>query len=154
MLDLRRYEERDAASVWRLHDEGLRQTGVHAGDGPWDDDLRAVETTYLADGGEFLVGVIAGEVVAMGALRRVSSTVADVKRMRVDAHFQRRGFGRTVLRGLETRAAELGYRTLRLDTTLKQVPAQLLYRAEGFVEVERTLDHVGETMIVFEKRLG
>lgn len=153
MLDLRRYDERDAASVWRLHDEGLCETGVHAGDGPWDDDLRTVEATYLMDGGEFLVGVLAGEVVAMGALRRVSSTLAEVKRMRVDVRFRGCGLGRAVLRGLETRAAELGCRTLRLDTTVKQVPAQLLYRAEGFVEVERTLDRVGETVIVFEKRL-
>jgi len=105
VLELRRYRDDDAASVWRLHDEGLRQMGVHAGDGPWDDDVRSVAATYLADRGEFLVGVVAGEVVAMGALRRVSNTVAEVKRMRVDAGFQRRGFGRAVLRGLEARAA-------------------------------------------------
>jgi hypothetical protein len=104
MLDLRRYEERDGPSVWRLHDEGLRQTGVHAGDGPGDDDLRSVAATYLTDDGEFLVGLIAGAVVAMGALRRVSSTVAEVKRMRSTPAFGVADSGRAVLQGLEARA--------------------------------------------------
>lgn len=154
MLELRRYEDADAAAVLRLHDEGLRQMGVHAGDGPWDDDLRTVAETYLAGGGEFLVGLNAGEVVAIGALRRTSATVAEIRRMRVDARYQRRGFGRTLLHGLEARACELGYRTLQVDTTVKQLPAQRLYRAEGFAEVERALDRAGETMIMFEKRLA
>jgi ribosomal protein S18 acetylase RimI-like enzyme len=155
VLELRRYEDGDASSVWRLHDDGLRQMGVHAGDGPWDDDLRSVAATYLADGGEFLVGVVAGEVVAMGALRRVSATVAEVKRMRVDARFQRRGLGRAVLRRLEARARELGYRRLRLDTTVRQVPAQRLYRGDGYIEVERARDRAGEAVIIFfEKRLA
>lgn len=153
MLELRRYQEGDAAAVWRLHVDGLHQMGVDAGDGPWDDDLRSVAETYLAGGGEFLVGAIAGEVVATGALRRISAVVAEVKRMRVDARFQRRGYGRAVLHALEDRARELGYRTLRLDTTVKQLPSRLLYRSEGFSEVERTLDHPGETTIVFEKPL-
>lgn len=109
MLELRRYQEGDAAAVWRLHIDGLHQMGVDAGDGPWDDDLRSVAETYLAGGGEFLVGALAGEVVATGALR--------------------------------------------LDTTVKQLPSRLLYRSEGFAEVERTLDHPGETTIVFEKPL-
>jgi hypothetical protein len=88
VLELRRFEERDAAIVWRLHEDGLRQMDAHAGDGPWDDDLRSVRATYLDNGGEFLVGVLQGEVAAMGALGRVSATVAEVKRMRVDV----RGF--------------------------------------------------------------
>jgi GNAT superfamily N-acetyltransferase/plasmid stability protein len=133
MLELRRYEERDAAAVWRLHDEGLRQMGVHAGDGRWDDDLRSIVATYLDGGGEFLAGVIAGEIVAMGALRRVSSTVAELRRMRVDARVQRRGYGRALLLRLEARARELGYRTLRLDTTVKQHLAERLYRVAGRV---------------------
>lgn len=63
MLELQRYEEGDALRVWRLHDEGLRQMCVHAGSGPWDDDLRSIGATYLDSDGEFLVGAIAGETV-------------------------------------------------------------------------------------------
>ena len=152
VLELRRYEERDAATVWRLHEDGLRQMNAHAGHGSWDDDLRSVRASYLEDDGEFLVGIIESEVVAMGALRRVSATVAEVKRMRVDIRFQRQGFGRTILRRLEERARELGYRTLRLDTTVGQVPAQHLYRSSGYREVGRA--HLGgQELILFERQL-
>jgi GNAT superfamily N-acetyltransferase len=111
MLELRRYEESDASRVWCLHDEGLRQMDARWGDGPWDDDLRSVDATYLGNRGEFLVGTVNGEVVAMGALRRVSATAAEIKRMRVDVRFQRQGFGRVLLKALEDRANELGLRT-------------------------------------------
>ena len=83
-MELRRYEERDRAAVWRLHVEGLRETGTDAGDGPWDDDLRAIGAAYLMAGGEFLVGVLDGDVVAIGGLQRLSPHVAEVKRLRVD----------------------------------------------------------------------
>jgi ribosomal protein S18 acetylase RimI-like enzyme len=152
VLELRRYEERDRARVWRLHEDGLRQMNAYAGHGPWDDDLRSIVATYLNGGGEFLVGVVEGEVVAIGGLRRVSESVAEVKRMRVDLRFQGRGFGRTVLRGLEERARELGYSTLRLDTTASQVPAQNLYRSAGYREVGRTRVAGLET-ILFERQL-
>lgn len=46
-------------------------------------DMRSVRASYLDNEGEFLVGVVRGEVVAMGGVRRVSATVAEVKRMRV-----------------------------------------------------------------------
>lgn len=152
VLELRRYDEEDAATVWRLHEDGLRQMNAHAGHGPWDDDLRSVRASYLENRGEFLVGVIGGEVVAMGGLRHVSARVAEVKRMRVDVRFQRQGFGRTILRRLEERARELGYRSLRLDTTVSQVPAQHLYRSSGYAEVGRTRLG-GQELILFERQL-
>ena len=123
-----------------------------AGAGPWDDDLRSVPASYFEQGGEFLVGVIDGEVVAMGALRRISPSVAEVKRMRVDVRFQRHGFGRTILSRLEQRARELGYRTLRLDTTVSQIPAQQLYRSSGYAAVGRARLG-GQTVILFEREL-
>jgi hypothetical protein len=69
----------------------MRQANAHARDGRWDDDLRSIRATYLERGGEFLVGLLDGEAVAMGALRRVSDTVAEIRRMRVDTRVQPAG---------------------------------------------------------------
>jgi hypothetical protein len=117
VLELRRYEDSDAATVWR-HEEGMRQADAHAGDGSWDDDLRSIRATYLDAGGEFLVGVLDGDVVAMGGLRRVSETVAEVKRMRVDARVQRRyeasGYGE-LGRALDRTGFEVVLYEKRLD---------------------------------------
>jgi ribosomal protein S18 acetylase RimI-like enzyme len=152
MLELRRFEDADAAEVWELHNLALNDVGAHAGNGPWDEDLGSIRASYLDDGGEFLVGLVDGRVVAMGALRRLSDSVAEIKRMRVHPRFQRRGFGRLVLARLERQAVELGYRTLRLDTTVGQTGAQELYRSVGYREVGRD-QLAGFDVIFFEKRL-
>jgi ribosomal protein S18 acetylase RimI-like enzyme len=154
VLELRRYDDSDALRVWRLHEEGLRQMDARWGEGPWDDDLRSVGATYLANRGEFLVGVLNCEVVAMGALRRVSEHVGEIKRMRVDVRFQGQGFGQVLLEALEERARELGYGTLRLDTTTTMIPAQRLYESSGYREAARDLYPSGREAIIFEKRLA
>ena len=134
---VRRYREEDRQAVWELHNLALEQTEAHLGNGPWDDDLGAIAATYLEGGGEFLVGVEDARIVAMGALRPRDARRAEIRRMRVHPAVQRRGFGRRLLHQLEQRAAELGYRTLVLDTTMQQQAAQALYRSEGYEETGR-----------------
>ncbi len=126
LMRIRRYRDSDHNEVWALHNLALEGTGAHAGNGPWDDDLHHIREIYLDDNGEFLVGVQGRRIVAMGALKYTSAKRAEVKRMRVHPDFQRHGFGRAILRRLESRAADLGYTALHLDTTVQQVPAQQL----------------------------
>jgi GNAT superfamily N-acetyltransferase len=136
-LHIRRYEPGDKRAVRRLHDDALNEVGAHMGSGPWDEDLDEIEDVYLGSGGEFLVGILEGEVVAMGALRRLPSDAAEVKRMRVRPNLQGRGYGQAMLDALHRRAAELGYSTLRLDTTVQQLAARHLYLENGYREVRR-----------------
>ena len=117
MLEVRRYKPEDKAAVWELHNEALVGTGGHPGSGVWDDDMHHIEEVYLDDGGEYIVGEIDGEIIAMGALKQVSDDTAEVKRMRVLPEHQRKGYGRIILEKLEERARELGYKILKLDTT-------------------------------------
>jgi GNAT superfamily N-acetyltransferase len=136
-LHVRRYEPGDKRAVRRLHDEALNEVGAHLGSGPWDDDLDDIETVYLDEGGEFLIGVLNDEVVAMGALMRISPDRAELKRMRVRPGLQGRGYGQAVLDALHHRASELGYSTLRLDTTVRQRVAQRFYLKNGYSEAGR-----------------
>jgi ribosomal protein S18 acetylase RimI-like enzyme len=152
-LDLRRYQDGDHDAVWELHNLALHAVGAHAGNGAWDDDLHHIQEVYLDAGGEFLVGALAGRIVAIGALRRQDGITAELKRMRVNPGVQRCGFGRTVLRRLEERARELGYRRLVLDTTERQVAAIALYRSEGFIETGRG-QVLGFPCVFFTKELA
>jgi GNAT superfamily N-acetyltransferase len=150
---VRRFEAGDARAVRELHDLALTAAGANLGRGPRDEDLDAVAATYLDDGGEFLVGLCDGRLVAIGALRHVTDAAGELKRMRVQPAFQRRGFARLILSRLEDRARELGYRKLRLDTTIIQTAAQRLYQSAGYREVGRgQLD--GSEVVYFEKTLA
>jgi GNAT superfamily N-acetyltransferase len=136
-LHIRRYEPGDKRAVRRLHDDALNEVGAHLGSGSWDDDLDAIENVYLDSGGEFLVGIVDGEIVAMGALFKIAPEKAELRRMRVRPGLQGRGYGQTLLDDLHRRATELGYSTLRLDTTVQQRAAQSLYLKNGYIEVGR-----------------
>jgi GNAT superfamily N-acetyltransferase len=105
-------------AVVRLHHEALDLTGAHAGHGGhWDDDLDAIDAVYLQSGGEFLVGVLGDEIVAMGALRPLSDTDVELKRMRVLPRLQGHGIGRQLLALLEAAAHERSFARIQLDTT-------------------------------------
>jgi len=136
-LRVRRYRAGDREPVWRLHDVAMRGAGIHLGEGDWYDDLRDIEDVYLRNGGEFLVGTLGDEVVAMGAVKKTTDDRAEIKYMRVDPDLQRRGFGQTILTALERRAVELGYETLHLDTAVRQKAARRLYESNGYREARR-----------------
>ena len=150
LLHIRRYEPRDKRAVRRLHDDALNEVGAHLGSGPWDDDLDQIETVYMDQGGEFLVGLLDGKIVAMGALMRISPERAELKRMRVRPGLQGRGYGQALLDALHRRASELGYSALRLVTTVQQRVAQRLYLKNGYNEVGRGV--VGPFDCIFYER--
>ncbi len=137
MLELRSFGDDDTEAVRQLHHLALDDVGAHGGRGPWEDDLRDIRGTYLDSGGDFLVGLLDGELVAMGGLLRRSSDEAEIRRMRVHPDRQRCGFGRLLLERLEERARALGCRVIRLDTTEQQTAAQRLYESAGYRETGR-----------------
>jgi len=171
-LHMRRYRAADHAVVLDLHREGLAQVGLRPGDGVYyDHDFFRMEDIYLCNDGEFIVGELDGRIVAMGGLRRADLVpggsarafggyvpgapkldAVEMVRLRVSPSVQRRGYGTAVVRALEERAADFGYRVLRADTTELQGPALALYRNFGWSETKREVIG-GIVNIYLEKRL-
>jgi GNAT superfamily N-acetyltransferase len=131
-IAFRRFESADRGAVRSVRNDALNDVGAHLGDGRWDSDLDAIESVYLRAGGEFLVGVIEGYVVAMGGLRLDRGGRAWITHMRVSPRLRGRGIGQTLLDRLHRRAAGLGYGTLHLDTTVGQIAARRLYKKNGY----------------------
>jgi GNAT superfamily N-acetyltransferase len=146
MLELRQFRDADERAVHQLHE--FAQHGLDA-----PADLSAIPDAYLTAGGEFLVGEVGGRLVAMGALRRVSTASAEIKRMRVHPRWQGQGFGRLLLDRLEARARELGFTTLRLDTTVRQHVARGLFEDAGYKMVGTGHEN-GFELVYYEKRLA
>lgn len=143
----------DKDKVVALHKMALQHAGAYARSGKWEDDLQDIAGTYLKNG-EFLVMEVEGEIVAMGALRKITGGICELKRMRVDPRFQRNGFGQKILALLEARASELGFSKIVLDTTEKQKVAQALYLKNGYLEVKREINKpTGMEFVYYEKNL-
>lgn len=89
----------------------------------------------LEDGGVYLVAYVDGVPLACGALRPLSLTVAEVRRMYVHREHRRKGLARKVLTHLVQEARRMGYSQLVLETGYKQAPAMRLYEASGFARI-------------------
>ena len=84
-----------------------------------------------------------GNLVAVGALKELSSDTGELKSMRADDAFRGTGAGRAILRHLIGEARRRGYRWLGLETGKHEVfdPAQKLYASEGFAECPAFADY-------------
>ena len=147
-LEVRRFGAGDAGAVSAVDDAAMTAAGARGR----AEDVASIAAAYLEDGGEFLVGICDGRLIAMGALHHVTDAVAELNRMRVHPGFQRRGFGRAILARLEQRAAELGYKQLRLDTAVTLTAAQQFYRSASYRAVARG-QLAGAEVVYFEKPL-
>ncbi len=151
-LKVRQYQPSDVEEVWNLHNLALLAAGAHAGQGPWDDDIKNIEATYLKANGDFLVALVDGKVVGMGAFRPIDSCTVEIKRMRVHPAYQRQGIGTAILQHLEDRAKRGGYRKFILDTTVQQLAAQKFYEKFGYQQSRRA-EISGYECILYEKEI-
>ena len=85
--------------------------------------------------GVLLLISLDGEPVAIGGVRDLAGTVAEVKSMYVAPGARGQGIGRLLLGRLEGIAAEHGCRAVRLDTANHMTAAIALYRDLGYREI-------------------
>jgi GNAT superfamily N-acetyltransferase len=87
--------------------------------------------------GVFVVAWLDGEAAGCGALKPVAGVAGsgEIKRMYTAPGARRRGVSRAVLAHLETRAADLGYRGLQLETGTEQPEALALYESHGWERI-------------------
>ncbi len=101
--------------------------------------------------GSFLVVRMDGEPVGCGGLTPLGEA-AYLKRMWIAPNVRGLGLAKRLLRALEDKAGELGYRVVCLETNEALGEAQQLYRSAGYAEVEPFNDeHYAHHW--FEKRL-
>jgi ribosomal protein S18 acetylase RimI-like enzyme len=148
MLKIRRYRPEDNKVVKELHHAGneqmmqmltkeeqreLKETPPT----PHGADLDDIEREYLNNRGDFMVGLEDSQIVAIGAIRKYTETCGELRRLRVRQDRQRQGYGEVMMRRLEERGKELGYKELTLDTLVSNTMAQRLFKKLGFAETGR-----------------
>lgn len=134
-LEIRRFEKKDEDAVFEVHLKAIGSSGAHLAER--DADFKDIESLYIESGGEFLVGMIDGQIVAVGGLKKMTDDIGEIHKMRVHPLFQQQGFGPAILHRLEQRARELGFNVLQLDTAVLQTGAQKLYEKNGYKEYKR-----------------
>jgi putative acetyltransferase len=99
--------------------------------------------------GAFLVAYEESVPIGCGAVRRIETGVAELKRMYVAPAMRGRGVGRALLAALEAEARRLGVTRLVLETGPRQPDAIALYEREGFVHIEAFGEYKDHPLSVF-----
>ncbi|HEY2813698.1 MAG TPA: GNAT family N-acetyltransferase [Acidimicrobiales bacterium] len=98
-------------------------------------DLDAAEVHGAA--GAFFVARLDGDAVGCAAIRMLSDTTGEVKRMYVSRAQRGLGIGRALLENLEQWAGAAGATELVLETGRFQPEAMSLYERSGFAAIPR-----------------
>jgi putative acetyltransferase len=85
--------------------------------------------------GAFLVAYRDDTPVGCGAVRRLDSDTAEIKRMYVAPQLRGHGVGRALVDALEREARDLGVQRLVLETGSRQIAAMAMYRRAGFIDI-------------------
>lgn len=109
-------------------------------------------TVWPADATRFVIARLGGQPAGCGVLKTLDPQTGEIARMWVDKPHRGLGLARRLLVALERQAAELGFRTVRLDTNRALDEAKAMYRSAGYQEIPRYNDNPYADHW-FEKRL-
>jgi GNAT superfamily N-acetyltransferase len=102
----------------------------------YERELKALPGKYAPPRGRLLLATMDGRPAGCVALREIDREQCEMKRMFVYADLHGRGVGRALGERMIAEARAIGYRTMLLDTSIRQAEAQALYRRLGFRDSE------------------
>ncbi|MCU0903999.1 MAG: helix-turn-helix domain-containing GNAT family N-acetyltransferase [Tabrizicola sp.] len=91
--------------------------------------------SYRPPQGRFLIAWSDDLPIGCVGLRALDDSIAEVKRLWVDASARGQGLSRRLMAAIEDEARAMGYRRLRLDTNSALTEAIALYRASGWTDI-------------------
>lgn len=100
-----------------------------------EQDMAKLEV-FVPPYGRLLLATEGARAAGIVCMRRIRKDIGEIKRMYVRPEFRGRGIGRALLEALIAEAQEIGYPTVRPDSTRFMEVAHSLYRSAGFHEIE------------------
>jgi len=98
----------------------------------FEQELASLPGAYSPPAGRLLLATVDGEPAGCVALHPLDAGYCEMKRMFVYPQFHGRGLGVALAGAVIDAARGIGYRAMRLDTSIRQAEALGLYRRFGF----------------------
>ena len=119
----------------------------------FEEELTELKKMYSAPFGGIILCKKEMDYVGCIAIRKLDSSIAELKRMYVKPAFQHIGIGKTLLMEALLLAGKHNYYKIRLDTLSNMIPAITLYKKNGFYEIPAYYHNPEPTAVFFEKIL-
>jgi ribosomal protein S18 acetylase RimI-like enzyme len=128
------------------HQDDLHLIDQYFDAAAFEDELATLPGPYRPPRGQLLLATVDGAAAGCVALREIDGTACEMKRMFVYPQFHGCGVGLALAREVIAHARALGYRQMRLDTSVRQDQAIGLYRRLGFKMMMAPYYEVPEAM--------
>ena len=104
------------------------------------EELESLPGKYAKPGGRLLLALYNDQPAGCVALRQLDDRSCEMKRMFVYPEFHGKRIGWALAKAIIDEAKKIGYSSMKLDTSMRQVEAQKLYQSFGFKNTEPYYD--------------
>lgn len=120
----------------------------------FEKELHAVKSMYAVPFGGIILCKVQQKYIGCVGLRKITTDIAELKRMYVVPGWQGKGIGNELLKRSLNLAVKYGYSSVRLDTLNTMHAAINLYTNNGFIQIEAYYENPLPTAVYFEKQLN
>ncbi|MGC4021849.1 MAG: GNAT family N-acetyltransferase [Cyclobacteriaceae bacterium] len=123
---------------WHLsrHSEDIELIKEYFDPSAFEKELNSLPGKYAKPDGSLLLALFDGEAAGCVALRKIDSQSCEMKRLFVSDQFKGKKVGVALAKAIIEEAREMGYASMKLDTSFRQVEAISLYQGLGFKRIE------------------
>jgi putative acetyltransferase len=140
-LRLRVASNRDCERITNLVFSVLREYDLKPDPASTDADIKDIDSSYFQRGGTFFVlEEKDGSIVGAYGLYPLEKHTCELRKMYLHKAYRGKGLGKLLLEDALTRARQLGFRRMTLETASVLKEAIALYKSYGFAEY--TPDHL------------
>jgi putative acetyltransferase len=132
---LRPADNRDCECIARLVYGVLKEYGLKPDPACTDADIKDIESSYFGRGGTFFVlETEDGSIVGAYGLYPIDEQTCELRKMYLHKAHRGKGLGKLLLEDALSKARQLGFNKMILETASVLKEAISLYRSYGFVE--------------------
>lgn len=133
-MNLRPATNADSEQIKNVVFSVLKEYGLEPDSSSTDKDLDSIEESYFANNGFFGVVEAEGSIVASVGLHKVTPTTCELRKMYSLPSQRGKGLGKSLIEFALSKAKELGYNRVILETASPLKEAIGLYKKYGFKE--------------------
>lgn len=133
-MNLRPATNADSEQIKLVVFSVLKEYGLKPDSGSTDKDLDSIEQNYFSNNGFFGVVEESGTIVATVGLHKVDDDTCELRKMYSLPSQRGKGLGKAMIEFALSKAKELGYKRVVLETASPLKEAIGLYKKYGFKE--------------------
>lgn len=134
---LRLANNKDCVKVTELVYNVLKEYDLRPDPGATDVDLKDIEQSYFERGGAFYVlEEEDGTIIGAYGLYLIDEQTCELRKMYLHSSHRGKGLGKLLLEDALSKARQIGFKKMTLETASVLKEAISLYKSYGFVEYE------------------